>query len=105
MVTGPSPILPEMWTGPARFEVRLPEGAWLWIDGQPTKQTGPRREFITPSTLLPGLTYRYTFRAQWEQDGRPVVRERAVEFQSASHLTVDFTRPDATPARDRGPDR
>jgi len=96
---GSTPFIAESWTGPARFEIRLPEGARFLIDGQPTKQTGAVREFVTPTALVPGLTYHYTFRAEWEENGRPVVRERFVEFQSARRLTVDFTRPDVPPAR------
>jgi len=103
--TGSSPRFLESVAGVALVEVHLPANAQLWIDGQPTKQSGPVREFATPAVLQQGLMYRYTLRAQWDEGGRPVVRERPVEFQSGSRLIVDFTRPDAPPARDGGPGR
>jgi uncharacterized protein (TIGR03000 family) len=103
--TGATPFLPESWAGVALFDIRLPEGARFWINGQPTKQTGAVREFVTPTKLVPGVTYRYNFRAEWEENGRPVVRERAIDFQSASRTIVDFTRPDSPPDRDQGSGR
>jgi len=50
----------------ARLRVRVPADATVWIDGDPTQQTGPERDFLTPP-LEPG-TYTYTLKGRWMQD-------------------------------------
>ena len=67
----------------------VPANAKLWVDDLPTTQTGTAREFVTPPSLEPGKTYRYTIRAQWEENGQPVTRERTVEFQAGKSIIVD----------------
>src|SRR5256885_12981359 len=86
------PPPPDEWpaVAAARITVRLPAEAKLWVDGRPTKQTGPVREFVTPPVLRAGWTYRYTFRAGWAQDGRAVVRERPVPVRATGASEVDF---------------
>jgi uncharacterized protein (TIGR03000 family) len=76
--------------GTARFTINVPATAKLWVDDLPTSQTGAVREFVTPPALEPGKTYRYTIRAQWEENGQPVTRERTVEFQAGSSTIVNF---------------
>jgi uncharacterized protein (TIGR03000 family) len=88
--TGPTLRFPRPELEVTRFVVRLPAGARLWANGQPTRQTGAVREFVTPTPLAPGRTFRYTFRAQWEEDGRTISRERVVEFQAGGRVTVEF---------------
>jgi uncharacterized protein (TIGR03000 family) len=94
-MTEPLANLPDEWpaVGPARIKVKLPADAKLFVDGQPTKQTGPVREFITPATLLAGLTYQYTLRAEWPAGGQTVTREQVVRFRIGGSSTVDFNRP------------
>ncbi|HEY1377620.1 MAG TPA: TIGR03000 domain-containing protein [Gemmataceae bacterium] len=77
----------------ARVTVKLPADAKLWVDGRPTKQTGAVRQFVTPPVLRAGLTYQYTFRAEWPEDGRTVVRERPVQVRATGSSEVDFTKP------------
>jgi len=77
----------------ARITVRLPADAKLWVDGRPTKRTGAVREFVTPPVLRAGFTYRYTFRAEWAEDGRAVVRERPVAVRATGSAEVDFSKP------------
>jgi uncharacterized protein (TIGR03000 family) len=79
--------------GSARLTIQLPATATLWIDGQPTQQTGAVRQFTTPDTLVPGRLYTYTFRAQWVENGQPVTRERTVEFKAGNQVIVNFNEP------------
>jgi uncharacterized protein (TIGR03000 family) len=89
------PLPPPNWRAEltARVTVRLPADATLWVDGKPTKQTGAVREFVTPPVLRAGQTYRYTFRAEWSEDGRTVSRERPADVRAAGAVTLDFGTP------------
>ena len=77
----------------AKVTVRLPADAKLWVDGKPTKQTGPVREFVTPPVLRAGLAYHYAFKAEWNQDGRTVTREKPATVRATGSTEVDFTKP------------
>jgi uncharacterized protein (TIGR03000 family) len=77
----------------ARVTVRVPAEAKLWVDGKLRKPTWPARDFVTPPVLRAGLTYQYTFRAEWTRDGRPVTRERPVTVRATGSTDVDFTKP------------
>jgi len=75
----------------ARITVQLPADARLWIDGQPTQQAGSVRTFETPTILEPGRTYSYKLRAEWVENGQPIVRERDVSFQAGRQVVVNMT--------------
>jgi len=77
--------------GTALITIRLPADAMLWVDDVQTTQTGPMRQFVTPGALTPGQTYHYTLKAQWNQNGQPVMRERKIDFQAGGQVNVDFT--------------
>jgi uncharacterized protein (TIGR03000 family) len=49
--------------GRARFSVRLPAEAVLYVDGRKTEKTGPRREFSTP-VLPAGQEFKYELKAE-----------------------------------------
>jgi uncharacterized protein (TIGR03000 family) len=83
-------IPPTPTAGAARITVQVPAGAQLFVDDQPTAQTGAVREFVTPATLEPGRNYQYKLRAQWQQNGQTVTRERTVEFKADSSIIVNF---------------
>lgn len=77
------------------LNVRVPPNATVWINGSPTSQTGPRREFIS-SGLTPGQTYNYDVRARWTTpDGTVVDLKKRVPAQGGERRSVDFA---ATPA-------
>jgi uncharacterized protein (TIGR03000 family) len=62
---------------PIRLVIRLPENAQLYIDGRPTRLTGPERVFESPAVLV-GKTYHYAIKGVWKtRDGQEVVREVA----------------------------
>ena len=96
--TGTVPALPALPERPrpsrggARFEVKVPANAKLWVDYQPTNQTGPVRVFRTPATLQPGKMYEYVFHAEWDRNGQAVARDRAVQFDLGADKVVDFTQ-------------
>jgi uncharacterized protein (TIGR03000 family) len=53
---------------PAKFILWVPADAEVWFNGVPTKQTGTRREFVTPP-LDPGGDYSYRLRVRWNEGG------------------------------------
>jgi uncharacterized protein (TIGR03000 family) len=86
---------------PATLRVLLPEDdAELKVDGKPTKQTGVKREFVSPP-LDPRYTFAYTITASWEPNNYTTVfRTRKVHVRAGEEVVVDLRKPD-----DRNPDR
>lgn len=89
------------------LEVRVPDGADVWIDGHQTRQRGTIREFQSPP-LQPGQDYRYEVRASWMEDGRRVDRTKEVAVRAGERVSVDMeqapergTAPEVPPDRDR----
>ncbi len=79
----------------ATITVRLPADATLWVDDYQSQQTGAVRQLVTPGALEPGKMYHYTLKAQWTENGQPVVRERVVNFQAGNSVIVDMAQPGA----------
>jgi uncharacterized protein (TIGR03000 family) len=77
----------------ARLTIQLPADARLWIDGQPTNQTGAVRTFETPANLNPGRTYNYHLHAEWTENGQVVARDRDLSFQAGNQAVVNMTVP------------
>jgi uncharacterized protein (TIGR03000 family) len=76
----------------ARIRVVVPDGARVWFDNQPTKQTGSVRNFESPA-LKPGHEYTYDVKAQWrDQNGKEVTRTRHIDVRANGSVTVDFNR-------------
>ena len=77
----------------AMLELRVPENAEVWFDGDRTSQTGTLRHFESP-TLESGRTYTYQIRARWtDAEGKPVDRTKQVKVQTGSRVGVDFNVP------------
>jgi uncharacterized protein (TIGR03000 family) len=73
-----------------RVTVRVPNpNAQVWVEGALTTQRGTLREFESPQ-LKPGNPYTYNIRAQWQQDGKTVTRDRNVSVRPGSTFNVDF---------------
>jgi uncharacterized protein (TIGR03000 family) len=81
------PAIPNL----AHLRLLVPDGAQVWIEDAETSQTGPVRYFHSPS-LSPDKEYAYHLKAQWQQDGRTVSRERDVTVHVGDRITVDFNR-------------
>jgi uncharacterized protein (TIGR03000 family) len=75
----------------ALIVIRLPADAKLTISGEPTRQTGPERTFITPS-LQAGKRYRYRLAATWIGDGKQRKTEFVVRFKAGDRVLVDLNK-------------
>ncbi len=79
------------------LSVRVPPDAVVRINGEPTAQTGPRREFVS-SGLAPGRTYTFTVSARWvAPDGQAVEREQRVHVQGGERRSLYFLTPPPPP--------
>ncbi|MCS7167924.1 MAG: TIGR03000 domain-containing protein [Gemmatales bacterium] len=70
----------------AQLLVLVPEDAKLYIDGQPTQQTGSRRSFITPE-LTSSRSFFYTLTVELPNGER---WERQVTFRPGELVEVDL---------------
>jgi uncharacterized protein (TIGR03000 family) len=87
-----SPAQPDV---SASLTVRLPAGARLWIDDQPTTLVGPDREFRTPP-ITPGRRYSYDLRATWYDGRQNVSQTQRVEITGGAHVNAAFPLPTET---------
>jgi uncharacterized protein (TIGR03000 family) len=79
--------------GKARLMLLVPADAQVWVDGQPTSQTGAEREFASP-VLTPNKVYTYSVRVRSRKDdGRVSDETRAIRVRANDRWLVDFTRP------------
>ena len=89
------PQTPAVTSAPVRLEVILPDPqAKLWIQDQPTSETGTDRVFQSPPMNL-GTQYAYNLRASWTEDGHPVAVERRVNVTPGMLSIVDLSNPSA----------
>jgi uncharacterized protein (TIGR03000 family) len=75
---------------PVEITVRVPAGAQVWFDGEPTAQTGATRAFVSPP-LEPGRDYSYTLRVRWTEGETAVERTRRLTFRAGEAITLDFS--------------
>jgi uncharacterized protein (TIGR03000 family) len=75
----------------ATVQVDLPANAQLFVDGQPTTQTGDKRTLETPPMVV-GPQFTYELRAHWMKDGKPVDETRTVTLSAGSKQVVDFNK-------------
>jgi uncharacterized protein (TIGR03000 family) len=73
----------------ALIRVLVPPDARIWIDDQPTTQTGRERRFTTPP-LKEGNSFAYEIRARWREESKEVRRSRVIRVYPGDRLTVDF---------------
>jgi uncharacterized protein (TIGR03000 family) len=73
----------------ARIWLTVPADAQVWIGGDPTKQTGEYRHFVSPP-LASGRSYTYDVRVRWMKDGKPVEEERRVSVRAGASSWVDI---------------
>jgi uncharacterized protein (TIGR03000 family) len=74
---------------PVYLDVRLPANAEVTVEKEKTKQTGPRRSFISPP-IAPGRTFVYELSAKWMENGQEVIRTRKVNVRAGQQVMVDF---------------
>jgi uncharacterized protein (TIGR03000 family) len=75
----------------AQVEVHLPADAKLWVDGQPTTETGETRKLET-APMAVGQQFTYQLRAQWMKDGKPVDETRSVNLFAGAKQVIDFSK-------------
>jgi uncharacterized protein (TIGR03000 family) len=76
---------------PAYLDVLTPADAEVFIGGQKTVQTGPRRLFYSPP-LTPDRAFAYEIQAKWLENGREVTLSRTVRVHAGERVMVDLTR-------------
>jgi uncharacterized protein (TIGR03000 family) len=75
----------------AHLRVIVPANAKVWFEDEQTTQAGPARYFTSPQLAL-DKDYVYVIKAQWQEDGHTITRERRVMLHAGDWITVDFTR-------------
>jgi len=83
---------PDAPAGTVLLNVRVPNEAQIWIDGDKTQQTGQFRRFLSPQ-LDQGKSYVYTIKGEWQQDGQKVSRTRKVTVRAGEAVDIDLARP------------
>jgi uncharacterized protein (TIGR03000 family) len=74
----------------ALIQLRVPNNAEVFFEGEKTNQTGPQRRFVSPP-LQVGTTFTYDVRARWMDDsGKPVEKTQQVKVQAGRRSMVDF---------------
>lgn len=69
--------------------VEVPEDAQIFVNDQPTKSTGERREYVSRNLEL-GYTYTYEVRAEAIRDGQTVVETKKVDLKAGQTARVAF---------------
>ena len=78
--------------GVLHVEVRVPiESAVVFVNDQPTKQTGPLRVFVSPSLPKQG-NYQYDVRVEWVVNGKKMTRAQTVSGKPGERVVADLTR-------------
>jgi uncharacterized protein (TIGR03000 family) len=77
---------------PAQITLRVPADARVWFDGEPTRQSGTTRAFVSP-TLAPGRAYVYMVRVRWEEDGDVVEKTRRLKIRAGEAVVLDCSGP------------
>jgi uncharacterized protein (TIGR03000 family) len=72
------------------IQMHVPQDARVWIEGESTSQTGTERTFVSPS-LAPSSQYVYHIRAQWDENGKVVKRQREVKVYAGDRINLDLT--------------
>ncbi len=77
----------------AHLQLMVPQNAEVLFNGDPTTQTGPIREFVSPP-LTPGKLFDYTIVVRYpDADGRMVTDRRVIHVRANDWFRIDFTRP------------
>lgn len=89
----------EPWITPApvaQLNVHVPADAQVWLEGNPTRQTGPNRLYVSPP-LQAGHQYSYEIRARWTENGRAREETRHLTVRAGDRLDVAFPGMTAAP--------
>jgi uncharacterized protein (TIGR03000 family) len=76
----------------ANVEVRVPENAKIWIDGQTTTPTGAVRHFVSPP-LEKDKSFTYEIRALWtDANGKEIDQTKKVQVKAGGWIGVNFNK-------------
>jgi uncharacterized protein (TIGR03000 family) len=75
--------------GCALIDMTVPANAVVLLDGEPTRQTGASRQFVSPP-LKSGKDYHYELRVRWNDNGRDVEESRQVTVHADERVNVAF---------------
>src|SRR5262249_40729293 len=88
----------------AVLEVRVAEGAKLYIDGTlMSRPTGTSRRFVS-DPMRPDAQFEYELKATWEDREGKHSATKKILVKPGKTYPVDLTTPDAKPAIDKKPD-
>src|SRR5262249_35807420 len=73
----------------AQVHMYVPPDAKIWVQDQPTTQTGPSRDFQSPE-LIPGKCSPYHSRAQWREGDHAVTQSQQVVVHAGDLVNVYF---------------
>jgi uncharacterized protein (TIGR03000 family) len=83
--------------GGALLLVKVPAGAKLFLDDQPTASQGKSERTIFTPTLQPGAKYSYNLRVEYQVGGTTYSQTRQVSFQAGQTVEVNFATDAGTP--------
>jgi uncharacterized protein (TIGR03000 family) len=73
----------------ATIIVKLPVDARLSAEGRTLKLTGTERTFVSPD-LPTGQEFNYTFRIEYDRDGRTLSESQSIKVQAGKVSTLEF---------------
>lgn len=91
---------PDAPAGTVLLNVRVPQAAQIWIEGDKTQQTGQFRQFVSPP-LEQGKTFSYQVKAEWTENGQKIVRNRKIMVHAGEAVDIDLLRPTQQELRDQ----
>jgi uncharacterized protein (TIGR03000 family) len=82
--------------GRISFEVDVPDGALVFVNGAPTRSKGPFRQYVS-LRLASGVPHSYEFRVLMTRDGQRVEQIQRVSLRTGETKRLVFTPEQATP--------
>jgi uncharacterized protein (TIGR03000 family) len=73
----------------AEITIIVPANAEVFFDGEPTKEKGTERLYLTP-LLVVGKKYSYEIRARWQEGGKTVEQTHKVEVSGGTRVRAYF---------------
>jgi uncharacterized protein (TIGR03000 family) len=84
----PAPVGPTTDPSTAVITLNVPDGAYVYVQGQQTRQSGTQREFVSPP-LAPGKNYTYDVKVQWTENDKPAEQTFKVAVRAGDRKSVN----------------
>lgn len=75
--------------GSGMLSVIVPANAKVFVNGRETSSTGTQRQFVSHG-LQAGDTYSYRVRVEYQENGKPVVKDKVATLTSGSDIKLSF---------------